>query len=150
MCQENVPSYIPIFKGVWHPIKKHLYLPCQKNRSFDNQFSKSLSPHLIGQKSGDFPPLRLKVYILFTEYSTFYLHCQKNRSFDNRISKNLSPHLYEKNRGFGRVFWKIIYSFFTKTKVSSSNRTKKWQNAPPRDERFRFCLQNLAHSTYIA
>ena len=124
MCQENVPSYIPIFKGVWHPIKKHLYLPCQKNRSFDNQFSKSLSPHLIGQKSGDFPLLRLKVYILFTEYSTFYLHCQKNRSFDNRISKNLSPHLYEKNRGFGRVFWKIIYSFFTKTKVSSSNRTK--------------------------
>ena len=130
MCQENVPSYIPIFKGVWHPIKKHLYLPCQKNRAFENQFSKSLSPHLIGQKSGDFPPLRLKVYILFTEYSTFYLHCQKNRSFDNRISKNLSPHLYEKNRGFGRVFWKIIYSFFTKTKVSSSNRTKKWQNAP--------------------
>ena len=124
MCQENVPSYIPIFKGVWHPIKKHLYLPCQKNRSFDNQFSKSLSPHLIGQKSGDFPPLRLKVYILFTEYSTFYLHCQKNRSFDNRISKNLSPHLYPKNRGSEGVFWKMIYSFFTKTKVSSSNRTK--------------------------
>ena len=83
-------------------------------------------PHLIGQKSGDFPPLRLKVYILFTEFSSLYLHCRENRPFDSRISKNLPPHLYEKNRGFGRVFWKMIYSFFTKTKVSSSNRTKKW------------------------
>ena len=91
---------------------------------------KQRASHLIGQKSGNFPALWRKVYILFTEYSTFYLHCQKNQSFDNRISKNLPPHLYPKNRGSEGVFWKMIYSFFTKTKVSSSNRTKKWQNIP--------------------
>ena len=91
---------------------------------------KQQASHLIGQKSGDFQPLRLKVYILFTKFSSLYLHCRENRPFDSRISKNSPPHLYEKNRGFGRVFWKMIYSFFTKTKVSSSNRTKKWQNIP--------------------
>ena len=126
-------------------------------RWFTVSLQKQKSPHLIGQKSGTFPPLWQKVYILFTEINTPHLigqkiavlkgvplkiynlftdqghsllnshgNCKKSRLF----SKNLSPHLYEKNRGSEGVFWKMIYSFFTKTKVSSSNRTKKWQNAP--------------------
>ena len=62
-------------------------------------------PHLIGQKSGDFLPLRLKVYILFTEFSSLYLHCRENRPFYNHISKKLHyPHLYEFLRGIGDHF----------------------------------------------
>ena len=92
---------------------------------------KQQASHLIGQKSGDFQPLRLKVYILFTKFSSLCLYSLKNNFFLTHISKNyISPHLYPKNRGSEGVFWKMIYSFFTKTKVSSSNRTKKWQNIP--------------------
>ena len=60
---------------------------------------KQQASHLIGQKSGDFPPLRLNVYILFTEFSSLYLHCRENRPFDNYISKKLHcPHPYEFSR----------------------------------------------------
>jgi hypothetical protein len=124
-------------KAKTHPLWKPIY----------NLFTEINAPHLIGQKSGNFPPLWRKVYILFTEFSSLYLHCQKNRPFDNRISKNLSPHLYTKNRGFEGVFWKMLYSFFTKTKVSSSNRTKKWQNTPLAMKGLRFVYKNQYSSS---
>ena len=46
-------------------------------RWFTVSLQKQKSPHLIGQKSGTFPPLWQKVYILFTEINTPHLIGQK-------------------------------------------------------------------------
>ena len=132
-------------------------------RWFTVSLQKQKSPHLIGQKSGDFPPLRLKVYILFTEFSSLYLHCRENRPFDNHISKKLHcPHPYEFSRRIRDHFLekkKILLTYTQKigvlrgggrwftvslqrTKVSSSNRTKKWKNIPLAMKGLHFVYRN--------
>ena len=112
-CAKKMYLHIyPFLRVFGTPLKNTSTYLAKKNRSFDNQISKSLSPHLIGQKSDNFTPLQPKVYILFTEFSPLYLHCRKNRPFDNHILRKfnlltymkkiggLAPHLRQKDRRF--------------------------------------------------
>ena len=87
---------------------------------------KQQASHLIGQKSGDFQPLRLKVYILFTKFSSLYLYSLKNNSFLIHISKNyISSHLYEFLRGIGDLIFFNPHHLYEKLRVFGTPFTRK-------------------------
>ena len=77
------------------------------------------SPHLIGQKIAKIHPSRQRFYNLFTKFNSPPTYKDKKMA-KYPLVKNI-PQLYAKKWGFGKVFWRMIYSLFTEIALENKN-----------------------------